>query len=63
MPLIRVSRFSGREPAQKAELVRRLTETYLDVCGMPGQSAQGVWVVLDEVPAGNWGVGGEIRDR
>jgi 4-oxalocrotonate tautomerase len=61
MPLIRVSMFPGREPAQKAELVRRLTETYLEVCGLPGQSARGVWVVIDEVPPDNWGVAGEIR--
>lgn len=60
MPLIRVSMFPGREPRQKAELVRRLTETYLDVCGLPGQSADGVWVILDEVPPTHWGVGGEV---
>ena len=62
MPLIRVSMFPGREPATKAELVRRLTETYLEVCGRPGQSAQGVWVIIDEVAPGDWGVGGQVRD-
>jgi 4-oxalocrotonate tautomerase len=61
MPLIRVSMFPGRQPDQKAELVRRLTETFMDVCGSPGQSAEGVWVILDEVPAEHWGVGGEVR--
>jgi 4-oxalocrotonate tautomerase len=61
MPLIRVSMFPGRQPDQKAELVRRLTETFMDVCGRPGQSAEGVWVILDEVPAKHWGVGGEVR--
>jgi 4-oxalocrotonate tautomerase len=52
--------FPGREPEQKAELVRRLTETYLEVCGRPGQSAEGVWVILDEVPPSDWGVGGKV---
>jgi 4-oxalocrotonate tautomerase len=61
MPLIRVSMFPGRAPDQKAELVRRLTEAYLEVCGLPGQSTRGVWVVIDEVPAAHWGVGGEIH--
>jgi 4-oxalocrotonate tautomerase len=60
MPLIRVTMFPGREPSQKAELVRRLTETFLEVCGRPGQSAEGVWVILDEVPPSHWGVGGEV---
>ena len=59
MPLIRVSMFHGREPSQKAELIRRLTDTYLDVCGRPGQSAAGVWVIIDEVPGEHWGIGGE----
>ena len=61
MPLIRVTMFPGRDAEQKAELVRRLTDTYLDVCGRPGQSAQGVWVIIDEVSAADWGVGGEVR--
>jgi 4-oxalocrotonate tautomerase len=60
MPLIRVSMFPGREPSQKAELVRRLTDTYLEVCGLPGQTAAGVWVIIDEVPRDHWGIGGEL---
>lgn len=63
MPLIRVSMFPGRDESQKAELVGRLTETFLEVCGRPGQSAAGVWVIIDEVPAHNWGVGGEVAAR
>lgn len=55
--------FPGRDESQKAELVSRLTETFLEVCGRPGQSAAGVWVIIDEVPAHNWGVGGEVAAR
>lgn len=58
MPLIRVSMFLGRHPDQKAELIRRLTEVFLDVCGQPGQRPEGVWVILDEVDPAHWGVGG-----
>ena len=60
MPLIRVSMFPGREPSQKAELVRRLTDTFIDVCGSPGQTAESVWVILEEVPRSHWGVGGRV---
>jgi 4-oxalocrotonate tautomerase len=50
--------FPGRDLDQKAELIRRLTEAFLEVCGHPGQRSEGVWVVLDEVDPVHWGVGG-----
>jgi 4-oxalocrotonate tautomerase len=61
MPLIRVSMFAGRDSSQKAELIRRLTETFVEVCGLPGQTTEGVWVILDEIPSDLWGVGGQVR--
>lgn len=63
MPLIRVTMFPGREPDQKTELVRRLTETFLEVCGTPGQTAAGVWVILEEVPPEHWAVGGKVGGK
>ena len=60
MPLITVRMTPGRTAAQKAELVSRLTDVFLETCGNPGQRRQGVWVVLDEVPGENWAVGGEM---
>ena len=63
MPLIRVSMFPGRDADQKAELIRRLTETFVEVCGRPGQTAESVWVILDEVEPTAWGVGGETGPR
>ena len=60
MPMIRVSMFPGRTPDQKAELVSRLTDTFLEVCGRPGQSRDGVWVMLEEVPPAHWGTGGHV---
>ena len=60
MPLIKVTMFPGREPHQKTDLVRRLTETFLEVCGTSGQTAEGVWVILEEVPPEQWGVGGQV---
>jgi 4-oxalocrotonate tautomerase len=60
LPLIRISMFPGKDPHQKAELVRRVTDTYLEVCGRPEQTADSVWVILDEVPSQNWAVGGKV---
>jgi 4-oxalocrotonate tautomerase len=63
MPLIRVSMFPGRDSDEKSELIRRLTDAFLDVCGRPGQTAEGVWVILEEVKPGDWGVGGNAGPR
>ncbi|QWF81727.1 hypothetical protein HUW46_05160 [Amycolatopsis sp. CA-230715] len=52
--------FPGRTPEQKAALAERLTDVFLETCGNPGQPRTGVWVVIDEVPAENWAVGGKL---
>lgn len=62
MPLIQVQMFPGRTHEQKALLVERLTEAFIETCGSPGQTREGVWVVINEVPAGNWAVGGRLPD-
>jgi 4-oxalocrotonate tautomerase len=54
--------FPGRTQDQKAELISRLTDTFLEVCGRPGQSKDAVWVMIDEVPREHWGVGGRTSD-
>ena len=60
MPMIEVTMFPGRSAEQKAALVERLTTAFLETCGSPGQPAAGVWVVVHEVPAENWAVGGKL---
>lgn len=62
MPIIRVEMFEGRSRAQKAALVNRLTQAFLDTCERPGQAREGVWVVIDETSKENWAVGGELQD-
>lgn len=62
MPMITVQMFPGRTHAQKAALTARLTEVFLETCGSPGQSAESVWVVIDEVAKHNWAVGGRLPD-
>ncbi len=60
--MITVQMYPGRSAQQRAELADRLTDVFLDVCGRPGQSKEGVWVVIDEVPATHWAVGGRLAD-
>jgi 4-oxalocrotonate tautomerase len=60
MPLITVQMFPGRTRAQLEQLVERITDAYLDTCGRPGQGRSSVWVVVQEVPAERWAVGGEL---
>jgi 4-oxalocrotonate tautomerase len=56
--MISVSMYPGRTPEQKQELVARLTDAFVETCGV---KREGVWVVINEVPAEHWGVGGVIR--
>lgn len=58
MPYISVSMYPGRTQEQKRELVAKLTDAFVETCG---GKREGVWVVINEVPAENWGVGGELR--
>lgn len=56
MPLINVSYASKQTDAKKAEFIAELTKTYARVMGANEGS---VWVVLNEVPRTDWGVGGQ----
>ena len=57
MPLIQVKVIEGVfSPAQKSDIVRKLTETMV---GIEGENLRPVtWVVVDEVKGGDWGIGG-----
>lgn len=58
MPLIQMTMIEGRTPEKKKQLIRELTDTVERVIGSPRQSIR---VILQEVPASHWGVGGEPR--
>jgi 4-oxalocrotonate tautomerase len=62
MPMITVQMFPGRTHEQKAALAARLTEAFLETCGSPGQTAESIWLVIDEIPKQNWAVGGRLPD-
>lgn len=55
MPILDISLIEGRTPAQKAALIRELTDVVERVLGVPRESVR---VLLRELPAENWGVGG-----
>lgn len=58
--MITVQMYPGRTPEQKAALAERLTDVFLETCGKPGQSRDGVWVVINEIPGDHWAIGGKL---
>jgi 4-oxalocrotonate tautomerase len=57
MPLLNVKVIEGVfTPAQKQEMIRKLTDAMVSI---EGESMRPVtWVVIDEVKSGDWGIGG-----
>ena len=57
MPLVNVKLIEGVfTPAQKQEMIRRLTDTMVSI---EDENMRPVtWVVIEEVKSGDWGVGG-----
>lgn len=58
MPLVQVKVIEGVfTEAQKREIVHKLTEAMVSI---EGESMRPVtWVIVEEVKAGDWGVGGK----
>lgn len=55
MPLIQVTLIEGRPAEAKAELLRTLTEAAVASLNAPRESVR---VIIQEVPAAHWAVGG-----
>lgn len=58
MPLVDVTLIEGRDNEKKAALIKRLTDVVEETLGAPRASIR---VILREVPAAHWGVGGEPK--
>jgi len=56
--LIEVTMIEGRTPEGKRALMRRLTDVAEETLGAPRASVR---VVIREVPAAHWAVGGEPK--
>jgi 4-oxalocrotonate tautomerase len=58
MPFVNVKLIEGVfSPKQKQEIVRRLTDTMVDIEGE--NMRQVTWVVVEEVKSGDWGIAGQ----
>jgi len=57
MPIVRVEMVAGRPVEMKRELAKRLTEETADVLGLKPET---VYVVIEDIPKENWGVGGTL---
>jgi 4-oxalocrotonate tautomerase len=58
MPLVNVKVIEGVfTPAQKQEMIRKLTDTLVAIEGENMRSV--TWVVVEEVKSGDWGIGGK----
>jgi 4-oxalocrotonate tautomerase len=55
MPLVEVSMIEGRTPQQIRSLHEAMTAAVETTLGVPRES---VWVIIREMPAGNWAEGG-----
>ncbi|MFE2377494.1 4-oxalocrotonate tautomerase family protein [Streptomyces sp. NPDC059398] len=59
MPVITVDWWQGNDRAQRAQLVKEVTDTVSRVAGCPTAA---VTVLVRDVDRGYWGMGGELAD-
>ena len=57
MPLIQVQMFTGRTPQQKRDLVRALTDAFVETAGSTPESMD---VILTDVEPSDWAQGGTL---
>ena len=57
MPLIQVQMFTGRTPQQKRDLVRALTDAFVETAGSTPESID---VILTDVEPSDWAQGGML---
>lgn len=60
MPIVRVEMWSGRTPAQKAELARVITEAVVTIAHATPESTI---VVFEDIPRENWAQGGVLTSQ
>ena len=57
MPLIQVQMFAGRTPQQKRDLVRALTDAFVEAADSTPDSVD---IILTDVEQSDWAQGGEL---
>jgi 4-oxalocrotonate tautomerase family enzyme len=64
MPLVTVSVHAGQlDKAQKARMISLVTDAVVAGEGYGDASRASTWVVIEEIPAGNFGVAGRTVDH
>ena len=58
MPIVRVEMLPGRSHAQKAEVIKAMTDVMVNVAKTPFPEA--VHVIITETGGDEWGIGGEM---
>jgi 4-oxalocrotonate tautomerase len=57
MPMVTVKVIEGVfTPEQKQEMIRKITDTMVEIEGEPLRSV--TWVLVEEVGSGDWGIAG-----
>ncbi len=59
MPLVQISIVEGRSAAERRALIASVTDAVTDTLGV---AAERVRVLVSELPAANWGVGGRTKE-
>jgi 4-oxalocrotonate tautomerase len=57
MPVVQVNIKNGRTLEQKREMVSRITDVLVDVCG---SARERIHVIINEVEEDSWGRGGQL---
>lgn len=57
MPVVQVNIKDGRTLDQKRELVARITDALVDVCGA---ARERIHIIINEVAEDSWGRGGQL---
>ena len=59
MPLVQISLVEGRDAGRKRALVAAVTNAVVETLGVAPHQVR---VLLYELPAGNWAVGGVVKE-
>ncbi len=57
MPVVRIDMWEGRDAATKEAIIKKVTKVVAEELGV---AEKFVWVILDEQPKNNWGIGGTL---
>jgi len=59
MPVVIVEMWAGRTDEQKEKLIRGITRAFEEI----GVKAEGLSIVIHDIPKNNWGVRGEQASK